>query len=63
VTFIVIAMIIVLGVAVGVMGMVVIGMQGGEQDGTSKLVNAVSRAVQHLNGDGQPPTRLVKHLR
>jgi hypothetical protein len=43
--------------------MVVIGMQGGEQDRTSKLVNAVSRAVQHLNGDGQPPTRLVKHLR
>jgi hypothetical protein len=62
VTFIVIAMVIVLGVAVGVMGMVVIGTQG-EQDRTSKLVNAVSRAVQHLNGDGQPPTRLVKHLR
>jgi hypothetical protein len=63
VTFIVIAMVIVLGVAVGVMGMVVIGMQGGEQDRTSKLVNTVSRAVQHLNGDGQPPTGLVKHLR
>jgi hypothetical protein len=63
VTFIVIAMVIVLGVAAGVMGMVAIGMQGRGRDHASKLANAMSRAAQHLNGEGEPPARLAKHFR
>jgi hypothetical protein len=60
VTFIVIAMVIVLGVAAGVVGMVAIGMQGRGRVHAPRLANTMSRAAQHLNGEGQPPARLVR---
>jgi hypothetical protein len=63
VTSIVIAMVIILGVAAGIMGMVAIGMQGRGRDHAPWLASTMSRAAQHLNGDGQPPARLVKHFR
>jgi hypothetical protein len=63
VTSIVIAMVIILGVAVGIMGMVAIGLHGRGRDHASWLANTMSRAAEHLNGEGQPPARLVKHLR
>jgi hypothetical protein len=63
VTSIVIAMIIILGLAGGVMGMVAIGLQGHGRDRASKLVRAMSRAAEHLSGDREPPARLVKHVR
>jgi hypothetical protein len=63
VTSIVIAMVVVLGVAAGVMGMVAIGMHDRDQDRASRLVRTMSRAAEHLNGDREPPARLVKHFR
>jgi hypothetical protein len=63
VTSIVIAMVIILGLAAGVMGMVAIGMRGRGRDHAPWLASAMSRAARHLNGDGEPPTRLVKHFR
>jgi hypothetical protein len=63
VTSIVIAMVIILGVAAGVMGMVAIGLQGRGRDHASWLASTMSRAAQHLNGEGEPPARLVKHVR
>ena len=62
-TSIVIAMVIILGVAVGIMGMVAIGLQGRGRDHAPWLASTMSRAAEHLNGDGQPPARLAKHLR
>ena len=56
-------MVIILGVAVGIMGMVAIGLHGRGRDHASWLANTMSRAAEHLNGEGQPPARLVKHLR
>jgi hypothetical protein len=56
-------MVIILGVAAGVMGMVAIGLHDRDQDHASKLVRTMSRAAEHLSGDGDPPARLVKHFR
>ena len=58
--YIVIAMVAILALAAGVVGLVAIGMQGRGGDRAPKLAHTMARAARHLNGDGRPPERLIK---
>jgi hypothetical protein len=60
VTSIVVAMIVILVLAGCTVGLVLLGMEGRGKERAPKLADRMARAAQHLNGDGQPPTRLVK---
>ena len=59
-TVILVAMIIVLGIAAGIAGLVVLGMQGRGSQHVPKLTDQFSRAARHLNGEGQPPRSLIR---
>ena len=63
VTSIVIAMLLILAVAIGTAGVVLVGMEGRGRRRAPKLADRMARAAQHLNGDGQPPETLVRLLR
>jgi hypothetical protein len=39
---------------------VLLGMEGRGKQRAPKLADRMARAAQHLNGDGEPPARLVK---
>jgi hypothetical protein len=60
VTSIVVAMIVILTVVACTAGVVVLGMEGRGKQRAPKLADQMARAAQHLNGDGEPPARLVK---
>jgi hypothetical protein len=60
VTSIVIAMIVILVVVACTVGMVLLGMEGRGKQRAPKLADRMARAAQHLNGDGEPPARLIK---
>jgi hypothetical protein len=60
VTSIVVAMIVILVVAACTAGLVLLGMEGRGKQRAPKLADRMARAAQHLNGDGEPPARLVK---
>jgi hypothetical protein len=60
VTSIVVAMIVILVLAGCTVGLVLLGMEGRGKERAPKLADRMARAAQHLNGDGEPPTRLVK---
>jgi hypothetical protein len=60
VTSIVIAMIVILVVVACTVGLVLLGMEGRGKQRAPKLANRMSRAAQHLNGDAEPPARLIK---
>ncbi|HVD52564.1 MAG TPA: hypothetical protein VNC13_00135 [Propionibacteriaceae bacterium] len=59
-TSIVVAMIVILVVAACTAGLVLLGMEGRGKQRAPKLADRMARAAQHLNGDGEPPARLVK---
>lgn len=59
-TVIVIAMIMILGLAALVAGLVVMGMEGRGQDRAPKLAEEMTRYAMHLNGEAQPPTRFTR---
>jgi hypothetical protein len=59
---IVISMIIILGLAGGTVGLVLVGMQGRGRVRAPKLAHTMARAAQHLNGDAQPPEGLVRFI-
>ena len=59
-TSIVVAMIVILVVAAATVGLVLLGIEGRGRQRAPKLAHRMSRATQHLNGDGEPPARLVK---
>ena len=59
-TSIVVAMIVILVLAGCTVGLVLLGIEGRGKERAPKLADRMARAAQHLNGDGQPPTRLVK---
>lgn len=61
-TAIVVAMIIILSVVVGIAGVVVVGMEGRGRRRAPKLADKMTRAAEHLNGDGQPPRSLTRIL-
>ena len=50
---IVVAMIVILAVAGGIAGIVVMGMEGRGKLKAPKLSERMERAAQHLNGDAQ----------
>lgn len=59
-TAIVIAMLLVLALAVGTVGLVIVGMQGRFKARAPKIADRMARAARHLNGDGTPPRRLTR---
>ena len=59
-TSILVAMITVLLLAVGVVGLVLVGIEGRGRRRAPRIARRITRAAQHLNGDGQPPARFVK---
>ena len=59
-TSIVVAMIVILVVVASIVGVVLLGMEGRGKQRAPRLADRMSRAAQHLNGDGEPPARLVK---
>lgn len=61
-TSIYIAMIIILAVAGGTLGLVLVGMQGRGKRHAPKLAHRMARAAQHLNGDAKPPARFVQMI-
>jgi hypothetical protein len=60
VTAIVIAMLVILVVAACTVGLVLLGIEGRGKRRAPKLADRMARAAEHLNGDGEPPARLVK---
>jgi len=60
VTSIIVAMIVILVIVACTVGLVLLGMEGRGKDRAPKLADRMARAAQHLNGDGEPPSRLVK---
>jgi hypothetical protein len=62
VTSIVVAMIVILVVAAATVGLVLLGIEGRGRQRAPKLAHRMSRAAEHLNGDGEPPARLVKMI-
>ena len=59
-TSIVIAMIVILVVAACTVGLVLLGIEGRGRQRAPKLADRMARAAEHLNGDGEPPARLVR---
>ena len=57
---IVVAMIVILVLAACTVGLVLLGMEGRGKQRAPKLANRMARAAMHLNGDAEPPARLVK---
>jgi hypothetical protein len=60
VTSIVVAMIVIFVVVACTLGLVLLGMEGRGKQRAPKLADRMARAAQHLNGDGEPPARLIK---
>ena len=61
-TAIVLAMIITLGVVLGIAAVVVVGIEGRFKHRAPKLADSMARAAQHLNGDGEPPKAFTRIL-
>ena len=59
---IVVAMIVILVVAACTVGLVLLGIEGRGKQRAPKIAARMARAAQHLNGDGEPPARLVKMI-
>jgi hypothetical protein len=60
VTSIIVAMIVIFVIVACTVGLVLLGMEGRGKGRAPKLADRMARAAQHLNGDGEPPSRLVK---
>ncbi len=59
-TSIVVAMIVILVVVASIVGLVLLGMEGRGKQRAPRLADRMARAAEHLNGDGEPPARLIK---
>ena len=59
-TSIVVAMIVILVVVASIIGVVLLGMEGRGKQRAPRLADRMARAAEHLNGDGEPPARLIK---
>jgi hypothetical protein len=62
VTSIIVAMIVILVVVAATVGLVLLGIEGRGKERAPKLAHRMARAAQHLNGDAEPPARLVKMI-
>ena len=59
-TSIVVAMVVILVVVASIAGVVLLGMEGRGKQRAPRLADRMARAAEHLNGDGEPPARLIK---
>jgi uncharacterized protein YjeT (DUF2065 family) len=59
-TSVLIATFVVMLILAGTLGLVLVGMEGRGRGRAPRLAHRMARAAQHLNGDAQPPKRLVK---
>ena len=59
-TAIIVAMFVILLIAAGTVGLVLVGMEGRGKQRAPKLAHQMARAAQHLNGDAEPPSRLSR---
>ena len=53
-------MVVILAVAIGIVAIVAMGMQGAGRDKVPELDNVMAETARHLNGDAEPPGRLVE---
>lgn len=56
----VLVMVVLLALALAVVALVAIGMQGAGKRRMPELANAMAETARHLNGDAEPPQRLVE---
>jgi hypothetical protein len=47
-------------VVASIVGVVLLGMEGRGKQRAPRLADRMARAAEHLNGDGEPPARLIK---
>lgn len=59
-----IMMLVILGIALAIIAIVAIGMQGSSRPSTKqpKVRKAMARTAKHLNGEAPPPAGLVSFL-
>ncbi len=55
-----VALSVVLAVAIAVVGVVVVGLEGRGRTHAPKVAQRLERAARHLNGDAEPPQRFAK---
>lgn len=54
-----IMMLVILGIALAIIAIVAIGMQGNPRSSSPKVRTAIARTAKHLNGEAPPPPGLV----
>jgi len=52
-------MVVILAVAIGIVAIVAMGMQGAGRQRVPELANVMAETARHLNGDAEPPQGLV----
>ena len=58
-----IAGLLLLALITGIVGLVVVGLEGRGIDGHPRLRTRFAQAAQHLNGEGTPPPAFLRLLR
>ncbi|NMD46700.1 MAG: hypothetical protein GYA85_08050 [Propionibacterium sp.] len=53
-------MVVILAVAIGIVAIVAMGMQGAGRERVPELANVMAETARHLNGDAEPPQGLVE---
>lgn len=52
-------MVVILALAIGIVAIVAMGMQGAGRERVPELANVMAETARHLNGDADPPQGLV----
>ncbi|MFT4217744.1 MAG: hypothetical protein QM619_11260 [Micropruina sp.] len=52
-------MVVILAVAIGIVAVVAMGIQGAGRERAPELANVMAETARHLNGDAEPPQGLV----
>ena len=62
-TAIIVASLLLLALIVGIVGVVVVGLEGRGVARLPRLATKLSKAARHLNGDATPPAAFLRLLR
>jgi len=62
-TAIIVASLLLLALIVGIVGVVVVGLEGRGTERLARLKPKLAKAGQHLNGEGAPPPAFLRLLR
>lgn len=62
-TAIIVASLLLLALIVGIVGVVVVGLEGRGSERLARLRPKLAKAGRHLNGDGNPPPAFLRLLR